>query len=88
MIIREEYLKKIRPFYETDLVKVIIGIRRSGKSVILNEIMDEISKYSKNIIYINFEKSSNLLKIPNGYELINFINSLKKRRWKILYFYR
>ncbi len=33
MIIREEYLKKIRPFYDVDLIKVITGIRRSGKSV-------------------------------------------------------
>lgn len=54
MIIREEYLKKIRPFYEKDLVKVIIEIRRSGKSVILNEIMDEISKYSKKYYLYKF----------------------------------
>lgn len=52
MIKREIYLEKIRPFYETDLVKVITGIRRCGKSIILNEIMDEISSYSSNIIYI------------------------------------
>ena len=34
MIIREKWLKKIRPFYESELVKVIIGIRRCGKSVV------------------------------------------------------
>ena len=39
MIIRENYLKKIRPFYEQDLIKVITGIRRCGKSVILNGII-------------------------------------------------
>ncbi len=33
MIIREEYLKTIRGFYDSDLVKVITGVRRSGKSV-------------------------------------------------------
>lgn len=33
MIIRENYLKTIRGFYDSDLIKVITGIRRSGKSV-------------------------------------------------------
>ena len=57
MIIRENYLSKIRPFYDVDLIKVITGIRRCGKSVILTQIIDEIKKNnnSKNIIYINFE---------------------------------
>ena len=35
MIKREMYLKKIRPFYDQDLIKVITGIRRCGKSTIL-----------------------------------------------------
>lgn len=58
MIIRENYLKKIRPFYEQDLIKVITGIRRSGKSVILRQIINEIKESGvrdENIIYINFE---------------------------------
>ena len=58
MIIREKYLKLIRPFYEQDLIKVIIGIRRSGKSVLLKQIMEEIKKNGikdEQIIYINFE---------------------------------
>ena len=58
MIKRENYLKKIRPFYDQNLIKVITGIRRCGKSVILKQIMDEIKKTGikeENIIYINFE---------------------------------
>lgn len=58
MIKREKYLKKIRPFYEQDLIKVITGIRRCGKSVILNQIMDELRENGvkdEQIIYINFE---------------------------------
>ena len=58
MIIREKYLSKIRPFYDVDLIKVITGIRRCGKSVILTQIMDELKKTGVNgyqIIYINFE---------------------------------
>lgn len=58
MVIRERYLKKIRPFYNQELIKVLIGIRRSGKSVILTQIIDELKKEGINdehIIYINFE---------------------------------
>ena len=44
MVIRERYLKLIRPFYEQELIKVLIGIRRSGKSVILKQIMDELKE--------------------------------------------
>lgn len=40
MIKRETVLKRIRPFYESDLIKVLIGLRRSGKSVILQQIQD------------------------------------------------
>ena len=58
MIIREKYLSKIRPFYEHDLIKVITGIRRCGKSVILKQIMNELKENGvkdEQIIYINFE---------------------------------
>ena len=44
MIIREKYLSKIRPFYDQDLIKVIMGIRRCGKSVILLQIIDELKE--------------------------------------------
>lgn len=55
---KEKNLDEIRPFYDVDLIKVITGLRRSGKSVILKQIMDEIIKNGvkkENIIYINFE---------------------------------
>ena len=58
MVIRERYLKLIRPFYKQDLIKVLIGIRRSGKSVILKQIIDELKNNGiddNHIIYINFE---------------------------------
>ncbi|MDR1100781.1 MAG: ATP-binding protein [Clostridiales bacterium] len=54
---RESYLKQIRPFVDTDLVKVLIGFRRSGKSVLLEQIRDELK--SQNIIYVNFEELEN-----------------------------
>lgn len=59
VIKRELYLEKIRPYYDIDIIKVLTGMRRSGKSIILKQIMNEIistSKVSKDhIIYINFE---------------------------------
>ena len=57
MVIRERYLKLIRPFYDQELIKVLIGIRRSGKSVILKQIIDELKENNvddNHIIYINF----------------------------------
>lgn len=44
MIQREMYMKRIRPFIGTDLVKVMTGIRRCGKSVMLNLIQDELKR--------------------------------------------
>ncbi len=58
MIKREKYLKNIRPFYDVDLIKVITGIRRCGKSVILMQIIDELMEKGikeEQIVYINFE---------------------------------
>ncbi len=58
MIKREVYLSRIRGFYDSDLIKILVGIRRCGKSVILNQIIEELKKKgcdSNHIIYINFE---------------------------------
>jgi predicted AAA+ superfamily ATPase len=42
MIKRETYLSRIRPFIGNELIKVLTGIRRSGKSVMLSLIQDEL----------------------------------------------
>lgn len=58
MIKREMYLKKIRDSYDSDLIKVIIGVRRSGKSVLMRQIIEELRKKGvkeNHIIYMNFE---------------------------------
>ena len=81
MLIREKYLSKIRGFYHTEsLIKIIYGMRRSGKSVILKQIMDEIIANgvdAKNIIYINFE-SLKYDFIKNAKDLYEYIESLKE----------
>ncbi len=43
MIYRGHYIQPVREFYDSDLIKIITGIRRSGKSVILQQIMEEIA---------------------------------------------
>lgn len=58
MIKREIYLEKIRHLFGTDLIKVIIGLRRSGKTYLLKSIIDELQQKgvkAENIIYISFE---------------------------------
>ena len=75
MLIREKYLSKIRPFYDVDLIKVIIGIRRCGKSVVLLQIMDELRSKGINnsqIIYINFEDYAY---IKNDKDLHEFVKA-------------
>ena len=89
MLIREKYLSKIRSFYHTEsLIKIIYGMRRSGKSVILKQIMDEIMKSGvseDNIIYINFE-SLKYDFIKNAKDLYNYIESLKTNKNKYYVF--
>ncbi len=59
MLKRELYLAKIRGFYHSNLIKVLVGIRRCGKSVILEQIANELREKEKvdaeHIIFINFE---------------------------------
>lgn len=58
MLKREMYLSRIRGFYDSNLIKILVGIRRCGKSVILKQIMNELREKGVNkehIIYVNFE---------------------------------
>lgn len=55
MLVREKYLERIRPYYELDTVKVIVGPRRAGKSFILRAVMDEIKADKEHKILIDFE---------------------------------
>ncbi|MBQ8471880.1 MAG: ATP-binding protein [Bacilli bacterium] len=89
MIIREKYLSKIRPFYNQDLIKVITGIRRCGKSVILTQIIDELKKEGitdEQIIYMNFE-SKEYSNIKNDDDLYLYIKKNLKNKNKYYLFF-
>lgn len=61
MIKREWYMKKIRPFFDQEVIKVLTGIRRSGKSVMLRLIQEELSLRGvseEQMMTINFENMS------------------------------
>ena len=58
MIKRTVYLNRIKPFINKDIIKVITGMRRNGKTVLLQQIQAELlnrGKSKANFIYINFE---------------------------------
>ena len=78
MIRREHYIEKVRPFYESDLIKIITGIRRCGKSVIMEQIINEISAKTSNIIYLNFEDKKVSANINNAEQLITYVEENKK----------
>lgn len=70
---REDYLKKIRGFYDDDMIKVISGIRRCGKSFFLKSIIQELLDngiQEKDIIYIELDKK--------GYKNIKTSKELEK----------
>ncbi len=55
---RETYLEQIRPYYDSDIIKVITGVRRCGKSILLETIKDELTESGisgDQIIYLNLE---------------------------------
>lgn len=70
---REDYFKKIRGFYKDDMIKVISGIRRCGKSSFLKSIIQELIEngvQEKDIIYIELDKK--------GYKNIKTSKQLEK----------
>ncbi len=75
MILREHYLEQIRPFYDSDLIKIITGIRRCGKSVIMQQVRDELKSKSDNIIYLEFEDRATMAALPNADAVMAYIEA-------------
>ena len=74
MIIRDKYMAQIRPFYESDLIKIITGIRRCGKSVILKQVMTELKATGKRCLFLDFDLRPARTKIPDADALIAYVN--------------
>ena len=80
---RENYLKKIRDFYHaTDIIKVITGVRRCGKSCLMETIAYELKEYgisAENIIYFDLDsKDYNKILKPEQLErLIESVSAIK-----------
>lgn len=55
MIKREKYISEIRGFYDSDLVKIITGVHRCRKSVVLEQVMDDIDYSTSNVAHIRFK---------------------------------
>ena len=79
MIYREHYISQVREFYDSDLIKIITGIRRSGKSIILEQIKDEINKKTENVISLNFEDKRVSSNILDAKCLIEYVESNRKK---------
>ena len=78
MIVRDSYLKKIVPLIDKNLVKVLTGVRRSGKTVLLSQIKDyllENGKEKSQIISISLESKRNE-KFKNGDVLYDYLLSV------------
>lgn len=75
MIIRNHYIEQIKPFYDSDLIKVISGIRRCGKSVILSQIADELRAEGKPVLTINFELIEYSSRISDALALTEYVKA-------------
>lgn len=77
MIIRETYLKQIVPLIDKNLIKVLTGVRRSGKTVLLSQIQDYLLKNGRSksqIINVSLESKKNK-KFKDGDILYDYLIS-------------
>lgn len=86
MITRTHYINQIRPFFESDLIKVITGIRRCGKSVILSQIAEEYRSKGQAVLYINFESLEYSAAIPDATALVSYVRERLSATQKLYVF--
>ncbi len=70
MIAREHYISKIRPFFESNLIKIITGIRRCGKSVLMDQIEEELKSQGRRTLKLNFERRDVSSRIAKADDLV------------------
>ncbi len=96
LIKREKYLSRVRPYFNKQLIKVITGQRRVGKSYLLKQIVDELANLTPtgNFIYIDKEKFEfdeiksyiHLMEYIKKQSLdkTNYVLSMRYRRLKVM----
>ncbi|MFQ8697673.1 MAG: ATP-binding protein, partial [Peptoniphilus harei] len=86
---RDRYIEKIKNFIDKPIVKILTGMRRVGKSTILNIIKNDVLKDipEENKIYMNFE-SFEYFEINNSSALKEYLNEkLKDQKGKVYFFF-
>ena len=76
-LIRTSYLKQLEEFKDRpDLVKIITGVRRSGKSTIMSQFSHDLKRSGENVVSVNLEEKR--FSITTSRELNSYINELMK----------
>ena len=78
LIVRQDYLDYIRPFINVNMVKIIVGVRRSGKSYILDMLGDELLKNGVDLSHIIYRLFTSV-EVEDGYSKKDMFNELKKQ---------
>ena len=81
MILRKTYLDQIIPLIDKNLIKVLTGVRRSGKTVLLQQIQDYLLQHGRqknNVIYISFESKANA-HLKNSDALYSYLTGAAKK---------
>ena len=78
MITREHYLNPVRSFYDSDLIKIITGIRRSGKSVLLKQAYAKIGAQGKDTLFLDFDLKPVRNQIPDADALIEYVKNNRR----------
>lgn len=86
MIKREHYIEKIRKFYDSEKIKLITGIKNSGKSTLLAQIMSEIKEKTDNVIALNFGDKRVCASIKSSDALVLYVEERAKRGKCYLFF--
>ena len=86
---REKYLKKIRPFYDSDdIIKVITGVRRCGKSSLMRMIADELSENGvpgEDIVFLDLDsREYRKIKTPDGLDRL-LVSKLRPDHFQYLF---
>ena len=82
MLQRIRYLEQIRPFYDSECVKIITGVRHAGKSVLMGQIRDELAGKGKKTLYLDFADPAIASEYRDAQSVFGYIGSRWKRRGK------